>query len=404
VFKEYSSFTGSKFIGLALIGIVALKLVLRNYPPSLFRTRLWMPMLLLLGFYVLSAYNSLYLDLASTPIRQLITAIIIFTVTLVMGNEIDLNQIVTAIVLSVVLSSLFSMLQSFGEPADRVTGLLADPNSFALLLCAAFPLALLRVKNEKKVFFKYFWLAVVLTVIISVMKTYSRSGLVVLGFIGGIITIYYRDDIRTIHPRYFGLVLAAILFSVSAAVIFIPDEYVERVKSLTALKGGVTNFEDRSLGRRASYFYVGMAVVKSHPILGNGPGSFPYNFAKSEYASALAYSSDEIGGDLYRRAHNTYLEILAEIGILGLLVFLFMISVVYRNFKKAGLNYRGKNDIKNADLVMHLWCSFIAISAFLLFISDTKNKYFWILMAISQIVLNRSVKQNDVSIDNAKGD
>ncbi|MBU0993301.1 MAG: O-antigen ligase family protein [Proteobacteria bacterium] len=396
IFNQFSSFTGSKFIGLALIGVVFIKLVLRAYPASLMRTRLWGPIFLLLCFYILSAFNSPYSVLALKPIKQLMTAIILFTVTLIMEKDIDLIHIITAILISIALSAIFTSALPSSDPTDRVTGLLADPNYFALLLCSAFPLSVYMLKVENRTIYKYFWFSIIIVIVISLVKTYSRSGLVVLGLTIGMMAIYYRDILKAFSPRYLGLIIAAIIISLSTISILIPDSYVERIKSLGALAGGISNVEDRSLGRRTAYLNVGMTVVKNHPFLGNGPGSFPENFAKSEYARALAFKTQGADGDLYRMAHNTYLEILSEVGALGFLSFIFLMLMANRNFKRARINYLRNDNTMKADLVMHLWFSFIAIAFFLLFLSSIKNKYLWILLAVSQIVLNRSVKQKEL--------
>ncbi len=62
-----------------------------------------------------------------------------------------------------------------------------------------------------------------------------------------------------------------------------------------------------------------MNMIKKHPFLGIGYGSFPYFI--------MEYSEIEVERD----AHNTYLRIAAEMGIPALLIFLLLIILIFIN-------------------------------------------------------------------------
>ncbi|HPT39211.1 MAG TPA: O-antigen ligase family protein [Candidatus Omnitrophota bacterium] len=65
---------------------------------------------------------------------------------------------------------------------------------------------------------------------------------------------------------------------------------------------------------RINYWQESLAIIKGHPFVGIGLGNF--NLPNSRYA------------------HNAYLQIWAEMGILGLASFLWMIAVIFRNCLK----------------------------------------------------------------------
>jgi O-antigen ligase len=68
---------------------------------------------------------------------------------------------------------------------------------------------------------------------------------------------------------------------------------------------------------------VALKMIKDHPFLGIGMGTFMSNFAKYRYDLQVSY------------AHNCYLQIWAETGPFSLLSFLaFVFSVIYLGTKR----------------------------------------------------------------------
>ena len=74
-------------------------------------------------------------------------------------------------------------------------------------------------------------------------------------------------------------------------------------------------------------------MIRENPLLGSGPGTFPLHYATTGYAKA--FSANRKIGDLYRRAHNTYLEIFSELGIPAGLLFVGMLGLGLYNLIRA---------------------------------------------------------------------
>ena len=81
---------------------------------------------------------------------------------------------------------------------------------------------------------------------------------------------------------------------------------------------------------RVPLYNSALAIFRDHPILGAGPGMFEVLIKDPKYS----LPSDYAGAKNMLHAHNMYFELLAEMGILGLLVFLAIFSVCFREFVK----------------------------------------------------------------------
>ena len=83
---------------------------------------------------------------------------------------------------------------------------------------------------------------------------------------------------------------------------------------------GTVNSEDPTTGR-LHFWDVTVDIIKSHPIIGTGLGAF-----------GVVYTGYDSRNGLYRleQAHNDYLQVLSDGGIVGALLALFFIINLFR--------------------------------------------------------------------------
>lgn len=167
------------------------------------------------------------------------------------------------------------------------------------------------------------------------------------------------------------------------AIYAMPAGYLARIQSLSILSAGA-KAQDASLGRRASYIVVGSQIIREHPLLGSGPGTFPLHYATTGYAKA--FSANRKIGDLYRRAHNTYLEIFSELGIPAGLLFVGLLGQGFFNLIRARSAWLQRREWQQADLITHLGMSFLSLTLFLMFLSAPNLKYLWIMLALTWVL------------------
>jgi O-antigen ligase len=98
------------------------------------------------------------------------------------------------------------------------------------------------------------------------------------------------------------------------------------VGSLNFTRGRVKNYS--SVKARLQMAASAINIFKDYPVFGVGPGN--YGGLMQNY-----YPDEAEGARRYLHAHNTYLETLAEMGILGLLSLLWILALFFRQGYRA---------------------------------------------------------------------
>jgi len=193
-----------------------------------------------------------------------------------------------------------------GQTYLRATSLFPDPHMFSFYLGLVLPLAL-GLMLEKK---KGNWLAAGAfnMIFLADALTFSRGGYLGL-FAGAIfvgISFWQRID------RKYKITMGALL-SLGLLIAIVPSPISQRFISSFDLKEG-SNQGRIAMWRKAA------EVVLENPLLGVGIGNYPLE------VSPTATYRDPI------YAHNTYLDIAAETGILNMLVWIGILGVTFWGF------------------------------------------------------------------------
>ena len=381
-FKE-SLISGTKFIGASLALILMLQLALHQIPSERLRSNLWRYLSGFLALYMLSMLATDNLGMSMSHLRELSVGLLLFVITLLIGRDLNMELFAKLISLSVAATCALAMFSAKYQDQGRASGLLEDPNGFAMLIAFAVPLALWLVIRSPSLLHRLFWIGCFILLLGGMTKTESRSGLVVL-FLSLMIGVWhYRTELARIRPRHLGFAMLGLVLMIPLAIYSMPAGYVERIQSLSILGAGAKS-QDASLGRRTSYIVVGSEMIRENPLIGTGPGTFPLHYATTGYAKA--FSSNKKVSELYRRAHNTYLEIFSELGIPAGLLFVGMLGLGFYNLIRARRAWLLRRNGAEADLVTHLAMSFVALTLFLMFLSAPNQKYVWIMLALTSVL------------------
>ncbi|HEX5832186.1 MAG TPA: O-antigen ligase family protein [Gemmatimonadaceae bacterium] len=151
-----------------------------------------------------------------------------------------------------------------------------------------------------------------------VLITQSRGAFLALACMGLLLLAGQRRRVRTL------LIVGAIG---AVAALSAPKELWTRIEGLR----GVTNTasldkvdEEGSAEQRFEIWRVSWAIAADHPITGVGVGAYPA--AHEAYMRGGAFKSTARGR---RDTHSTYFNVLAETGIVGLLLFLGTVGSVF---------------------------------------------------------------------------
>lgn len=183
----------------------------------------------------------------------------------------------------------------YSSNASRWTGPFPHANDFGGYLSFAVFLFIGAAFAEGGRMRRFFYAAGAALSILCLLETYSRGAWVSV-LLAGILFIVYLRDLRVTAVAVFAFVL---LFA------FAPASLRDRAFSLADAKNN-TMLERKELWGEAT------RMIREHPLLGHGVNMYA--------AIEPRYKSGSVSDNQY--AHNGYLQMTAETGLLGLLSFL----------------------------------------------------------------------------------
>ena len=250
-------------------------------------------------------------------ILRLSVSISLFVSIILLQDRLKLDFLMLAFVSGAVISSILAIpLETAHIENGREAGFLGDPNLYSAYLVASVPLAASFYFRNRSLAIRLLALIALVFIIVSILKTASRAGLI--GCVLGVLASF-AVSFRSQLAEWRQMVVVGSIAAVAGVIVIIPQannifdrgDSIEIVTSVGSL--------DRSTARRLSYIDVGVKLISEDPFLGNGTGSFPKAFAESNY-SKMFMTSQEVF-PLYRRAHNSFLEVFAELGLVGFALF-----------------------------------------------------------------------------------
>jgi probable O-glycosylation ligase (exosortase A-associated) len=169
-------------------------------------------------------------------------------------------------------------------------------------------------------------MGVALLRVISVLGSFSRGGFIALIAMSGV--LWWRSKRKVFIA---GLICVVGM----GAVILLPDTFKERMSTITEqFEGRDNRFEEKELdlsfAQRLSVWRMGREMVKQSPITGHGIRAIQ----QPETAIRFAVPNDPLYGTqwyLARAAHNIYIQVATDSGLVGLGLFLSIFAVAFLN-------------------------------------------------------------------------
>jgi O-antigen ligase len=311
-------------LGMLMLGLVQL-LPLRNPDNS--------------GGATIPLVKSLSFDPYSTRLIlvQVAALLIYFSATLVfIDTPKRLRLLVRTIIIFGFVLAIFGLTQAFTSPnkvywvrelhQSQAFGPFINRHHFAgyMELAIALPLGLLfsgSIEKEKR----FVYLFAVVLMGIALIRTNSRGGIVSL--VAELLFLVATMGLRRRHkkresekkPRIksaaikTGLALGLMVVLFGGVVLLGGEEVLSRLV-------GTVNTDDPTTGR-AHFWSVTVDIIKTHPLLGTGLGAF-----------SVVYTGYDSRNGVYRleQAHNDYLQVLSDGGIVGAALGLFFVISLFR--------------------------------------------------------------------------
>lgn len=244
------------------------------------------------------------------------------------------------------------------------TAMYGHPNSFSGFAVGCLPYAVFLLLCVKGNLLRLGLLALIACSIIIVVTTGSRTGYVAV-VIG---TLYFFMKLKT---GKFKIILFALL-TFALTINFVPVEYKERFQSIFTGE----EKEGRSSDKRKEIMRDAIKIYTAYP-MGLGVEAFPK-------------VREEMFGR-HQNTHNLYLEVLTNIGPIGLIVFItFVIKIITLNVRNITFIEQNCKDDINTHLLKNLCkatIGFILMRLLLgLFGMDLYEIYWWVALGITLAV------------------
>jgi O-antigen ligase len=206
--------------------------------------------------------------------------------------------------------------------------------------------------------------------------TYSRGGAIAL-----VVVLVISFMVHGFRRRR--LILAGIPFLLAAALL-IPREFRERVTTIGQFfsDDAVLVNTDSSVEERLVLMGAAWEMLIANPLLGVGAGNYTARFG--EYAERFgSVARDYEDPDAVRYAHNLYLEVGAETGSLGLLLFGGCLLLAFRGLKRGRERLQEVDGGRTMALASALQISLTGYLVSGLFLHGDFERYLWLFLGMA---------------------
>lgn len=273
-------------------------------------------------------------------------------------------------------------------------GFFGNPNALSASLVLFMPLAVVLWRRAERTWLQGLWGGSVLLMLVAILRSGSRSGFLAL-IVVLVWTVWSsRDRLRALAVA--GLGVLALLATA-------PEDMRDRLATVGYRMSGQTvpSAQSQAAGStesRLEIWKTGMQVFLDHPLVGTGPGTFGEAHTRYQESEFQGWT----GSRARRDAHNAFVRMAAETGLLGLLPFVVLFVVTYRMGMRDArrLEYRSAG---NSELAQLLRAALVGLSAFL--VSNLFNTFvnLWLLYMVLGVIavigtLGRRQVPRDISI------
>jgi exopolysaccharide production protein ExoQ len=261
-------------------------------------------------FVAWASIGVMVLHLQEVP-AKLYTFIQLFLVTWMVWELATTARRLQGLLLAYVLGAYVAALETillYRRAADDLRRFAAggsDPNSLAMTLALALPMAWYLGMTHPKSSIRWVCRLYLPVGLLGIALTGSRGGLIT----AMVALLIVPLAMTNLSPGKLVSTIAMLGISGALAVAFVPDTLIQRFSTTSE------SVQDLSLGGRFRLWQAGIHAFFQRPVMGYGTAA---------YKQAITPEM----GSLTQLAHNSYISVLVEEGIVGLMLFLLMFLLV----------------------------------------------------------------------------
>jgi O-antigen ligase len=330
--------------------------------------------LALLTLAACSVYGALWPGLAARWLMDFGKMVAVYLLIVhVVDRPARLRPVATTIVLCSLVPAVAAIRRSVldielieGSRAAWI-GFFEDPNELAFSLVVLIPLTLALFNGTGSRLARLLLVVVAVIQATGVVVTQSRGGLVGLLVVLGLTAWSYKGRAALMTV----VAVAAIGAAVSS------DALWNRLQFITSYQ------VDGAIAGRLEAWHVGWLIFLDRWWLGVGIGNFPLAWP--------LYAASPSGK--WITAHNAFIQILGELGVVGLIGFVTLLAITVAGLRRARLA-SGAGEVREIEsfakgLVVALW-GYLSCS---LFLSVAFNWFLYLILGLSVSVIAMAPKQ-----------
>jgi len=336
------------------------------------------------SLFILWSFISLIWSIS--PIRtviegiQLISFLLIYLLTKKLSQE-GLDKLIKILLLVTSGIALLGILEYLFVSGSRIHATFTNPNPFGIFMVMMFLMSLAMTLRSKSK--GYMILAILFLSVVFLSGSRASMGAMVVAITIPFFGIH-RSELKSSIFKFLIIFISAFVFSQIAlyASVYIRDNvFVD--KSLLDSITRSSSFVTSSLKGRLEFWRVAFDLFKSKPILGYGNGTF-FSAYYIEYGMNEWYS---------RFTHNHYLQMAAEIGAVGVGLFLVFLWTSFRGVI---------HNAKQSEKPIFFWGMVAGLVAFLLHIGvdfswnfpAVTMLFFFFLGVTTRVDIKEPIKMN----------
>jgi len=292
--------------------------------------------------------------------------VLFFLVTNHVLNKKDFNRLIYLFFILSFIVSAYTLIQYYGfDPylydLGKLTSTIGQKNWISNYLAMIFPIGFsyFLLEDNKKVKVYYF---IFLSIIYTTLLICQSRGIwisIILTIIFALIIIY-KYKLLNIFKNNKKWLIALLIIFLAITTIYSTENPLNKSR-LTVTERAVSTLDrkDPSVNARLLIWRTTHEMIKDNPIIGAGIGSFEMKYLFYQ-AEILKEASENIKYYINAaESHNEYLQMWAEIGIIGLGIFLIILAILYKQFL---LFFRQEEDIQKKIIA---WGMILGITCFL---------------------------------------
>ena len=234
-------------------------------------------------------------------------------VLFLLNNYIDAKKVMLTAFAGITVTSVYAVYQGLAG-MSRANGFYGHPMTLGGWLCIFLPLLLIEF-FEKKLLKQYHWLAGLAFCICSAGLVFNatRGAWLAVTIVCTVLLLYYMFKSKR------NLAVSIIFIALISTVLVNNPKFMHRLDTIDDFNKYQSNTE------RILIWQSAWNMFKDHPILGVGLGQYTENY-QQKYISPQAKEPN------LTHAHNNFMQMLAENGIVGFASFVIMFGyIIFKN-------------------------------------------------------------------------